>query len=144
MSIASGALVITSKLVDGTFPDYQRVIPAHGVQRARVPAKAVCRILDFCTTLSLEAQRSVRLSFEDGQLAVSLSNNDGGEVRDEVEIEFDGQPYHARVNARFLSEILESSGADTVLMELGDHASSPIRIGNQPDEALFVLMPMRG
>ena len=141
--VEAASATITSKLIDGTFPDYARVIPIGGDREARVPAKAMGKILDFVATMGLDKIRSVKLDFEADLLSVSLRNTEGGDTCDELEIELQGAPITAGFNARYLAEILDKSGGDTARLRLGPDASSPILIGDRLDEALFVLMPMR-
>ena len=143
IKLEAGPLLITSKLIDGTFPDYQRVIPLANDRLARVPAKPLSRILDFCATLNLAKRPAVKLQFTSGHLVASLRNGEGAEVSDEIEVDYDGSDFEIGIDAKYLSEILDKVGADTACLRLPDNPSGPMLIGDRLEEALFVLMPLR-
>jgi DNA polymerase-3 subunit beta len=133
----------TSKLIDGTFPDYQRVIPTGNDKRATIDAKDLAGAAERVATISGERGRAVRLSLGDGKLVLAVSNPDAGEAREELDCDYDGPPIEIGFNARYLGDILAVLGGDTVLMKLSDPGAPAILQTREGAELLTVLMPMR-
>jgi DNA polymerase-3 subunit beta len=134
---------LTSKLIDGTFPDYQRVIPSGNDKRATIDTDALARAVDRVATISSERGRAVKLSLADGAMALSVTNPDAGEAREEIDIDYDGPPIEIGFNARYLQDTLAVLGGDTVLMKLADPGSPTILMSRDGAALLTVLMPMR-
>jgi DNA polymerase III subunit beta len=133
----------TSKLIDGTFPDYQRVIPAANDKRATIDTDALARAVDRVATISSERGRAVKLSLSAGAMALSVTNPDAGDAREEIDIDYDGEPIEIGFNARYLQDILAVLGGDTILMKLADPGSPTILQTRDGAALLTVLMPMR-
>ncbi len=142
--ISAGDVATASKLIDGTFPDYARVIPTNFARTATAPTLALIEALDRVSTVSGEKMRGVKLSFSDETVGITLRSNDfGTEAQDTIDIELDGDALEIGFNAKYLSEILAQSGGDTVKIKLGSDAGQSAVIGDKLAEGLFVLMPMR-
>lgn len=140
--LEAGSTVLTSKLIDATFPDYQRVIPA-GNDKAMVAeamefAKAVARV----ATMVSERGKAIKLSLRDGSLLLSSRGSDGGLADEEIEVEYGSDPLEIGLGARYLAQIVETFSAR--LQMLFADAGSPVLFGD-PDDVnyLVVLMPMR-
>ncbi len=141
--VTAGETSLTSKLIDGTFPDYQRVIPSGNDKLATLDAEAFEKAIDRVSTISSERGRAVKLSLSDAGLALSVTNPDAGEAREELEPEYDGAPIDIGFNARYLLDVLGVLGGDTVLMKLADPGSPAVFQKRDGDSLLVVLMPMR-
>jgi len=139
----AGNISIVSKLIDGTFPDYARVIPTHFEREAVAPTIALIEAVDRVSTLSMEKVRGVKLEFHEDKLAITLRNPADGEAYDELDIELTGAPLITGCNAKYLAEILAQTGGDTVRIKLGADATQALVIGDKLAEGLFVLMPLR-
>lgn len=138
-----GATTLTSKLIDGTYPDYQRVIPTGNDKVATLDREAFKQAIDRVSTISSERGRAVKLSLSDAGLALSVTNPDSGEAREELEPDYDGPPIEIGFNARYLLDILGMLGGDSVQMKLADPGAPAIFQKRDGDPLLVVLMPMR-
>lgn len=138
-----GAVVITSKLIDGTFPDYQRVIPQGNDKAMQVDRKTFTDAVDRVSTVSSERGRAVKLALSEGMLTLSVNNPDSGSATEELAVGYDADDMEIGFNARYLLDIANQlTGVDIKFM-LAD-AGSPTLIEDLEDaHALYVLMPMR-
>lgn len=138
-----GSVVLTSKLIDGTFPDYQRVIPAGNDKKLTISRQDFAASVDRVSTISSERGRAVKLSIADGQLTLTVNNPDSGSATDELAADYDADPIDIGFNSKYLLDITSQlSGTDAVFM-LAD-AGSPTLVRDTGDEdVLYVLMPMR-
>ena len=142
--VTSSETTLTSKLIDGTFPDYQRVIPQGNDKLVTLAAEDFAKAIDRVATISSERGRAVKLSLSDAGLALSVTNPDSGEAREELEAEYAGAPIDMGFNARYLLDVLGVVGdGDTVLMKLADPGSPALFQRSEGDALLVVLMPMR-
>lgn len=138
-----GETTLTSKLIDGTYPDYQRVIPAGNDKLATLDREAFKQAIDRVATISSERGRAVKLSLSEAILALSVTNPDSGEAREELEPDYDGAAIDIGFNARYLLDVLGVLGGDTIQMKLADSGSPAIFQKRDGDPLLVVLMPMR-
>ncbi len=140
---AIGNVLLTSKLIDGTFPDYTRVIPVGNDKRLVVERADFTRSVDRVSTISSERGRAVKLSLGDGKLTLSVNNPDAGNAVEEIEVDYDAGGIEIGFNARYLLDIANQLEGDTTLFKLAD-ASSPTLIQDREGAStLYVLMPMR-
>ncbi len=138
-----GAVILTSKLIDGTFPDYNRVIPTGNDKRLTIECADFRRSVDRVATISSERGRAVKLSLTDGKLTLSVNNPDAGNATEELEVDYASGPLDIGFNARYLLDIADQLEGDTALLKLAD-AGSPTLIQDREGAAsLYVLMPMR-
>ncbi|PRD42354.1 DNA polymerase III subunit beta [Phyllobacterium phragmitis] len=144
-----GGVTITSKLVDGTYPDYQRVIPPANANRFKVSIEPLAKALDRVLTLSSDNGRACSFDFGDDALNLIVINPDQGEANDQVDIErIEGEPVKIGFNSRYCLDMLNAAGGAELIFELGA-PGDPSRIipAGQADgaatETMFVLMPMR-
>lgn len=138
-----GAVVLTSKLIDGTFPDYGRVIPSGNDKRLVVERDSFAKAVDRVSTISSERGRAVKLSLVDGKLTLSVTNPDSGSATEELEVDYDAAPLDIGFNARYLLDITERLDGDTALFRLADPGSPTLVQDREGAAALYVLMPMR-
>jgi len=138
-----GSVVLTSKLIDGTFPDYQRVIPTGNDKMLIIDRATFASAVDRVSTISSELGRAVKLSISDGQLTLAVNNPDSGSATEELAADYSADPIEIGFNARYLLDVsAQLTGGDARFM-LAD-AGSPTLIQDTADEnALYVLMPMR-
>jgi len=136
-------VVVTSKLIDGTFPDYQRVIPEGNDKQMEVDTKAFADAVDRVSVISSEKSRAVKLSLESGNLTLSASSSEDGSATEEIEASYEGEAMEIGFNASYLLDIIRQiEGANTRLL-LADAASPTILSEADAASALYVLMPMR-
>jgi DNA polymerase III subunit beta len=136
-------VVLTSKLIDGTFPDYQRVIPSGNDKRLTVERDDFAKAVDRVSTISSERGRAVKLALSDGRLTLSVNNPDSGSATEELEVDYEAGALDIGFNARYLLDITGQLDGDTAMFRLAD-PGSPTLIQDRDDApALYVLMPMR-
>lgn len=138
-----GDVVLTSKLIDGTFPDYGRVIPAGNDKRLIVERSDFIAAVDRVSTISSERGRAVKLSLADGKMTLTVTNPDSGSATEEIEVDYDAAPIDVGFNARYLLDIAQQLDSDTALFKLADAGSPTLIQDRDGAAALYVLMPMR-
>lgn len=138
-----GGVVLTSKLIDGTFPDYQRVIPAGNDKDLIVDREEFKRVVDRVSTISSDRGRAVKLSLSEGKVTFSVNNPDSGSATEEIEAEYDSAPIDIGFNAKYLLDIAGQLEGDTALFKLADAGSPTLVQDRAGAPALYVLMPMR-
>jgi len=136
-------VVITSKLIDGTFPDYERVIPSGNDKIMQVETAKFAPAVYRVATISSEKSRAVKLSLAPGHLVLSASSPEAGSATEELEVKYDGALLDIGFNARYLLDILQQIEGEGARFTLAD-ATAPAIIQDTSDaSALYVLMPMR-
>ncbi|MBT4770666.1 MAG: DNA polymerase III subunit beta [Rhodospirillaceae bacterium] len=136
-------VVLTSKLVDGTFPDYQRVIPEGNDKIMEVDCAAFAEAVDRVSTISTEKSRAVKVEIDKGRLTLTASSPEHGTATEELEVKYDSDPIEIGFNSRYLLDITQQIEGGTVRIDLAD-ASAPTIVRDIADNsALYVLMPMR-
>jgi DNA polymerase-3 subunit beta len=138
-----GDVVLTTKLIDGTFPDYQRVIPTGNDKRLVVDKEPFEKAVDRVSTLSSERGRAIKLSIGDGKMTLSVNNPDSGSASEEIEVDYDSEPIDIGFNARYLLDILAQLAGDTALIKLADPGSPTLIQDRDGASAIYVLMPLR-
>ena len=141
--VAAAEVVLTSKLIDGTFPDYQRVIPSGNDKLLTVDRGDFAASVDRVSTISSERGRAVKLSMADGRMTLSVTNPDSGSATEEIEVDYDAGPLDIGFNARYLMDIAAQLDGDTALLKLADPGSPTVIQDREGASALYVLMPMR-
>ena len=101
-----GDVMLTTKLIDGTFPDYARVIPTGNDKRLVVDKEPFERAVDRVSTLSSERGRAIKLAIADGKMTLSVNNPDSGSASEEIEVDYDSAPIDIGFNARYLLDIV--------------------------------------
>ncbi|GAB2787875.1 DNA polymerase III subunit beta [Halomonas shantousis] len=139
----TGEYTFTSKLVDGKFPDYERVVPRGG-DKAFVAERAELRqVLSRTAILSNEKYRGVRLCLEEGNLRVMANNPEQEEAEENVAIEYSGDTLEIGFNVGYLIDVLSVLESDRVQMTLSDPNSSALMEEPGGGDAMYVVMPMR-
>jgi len=141
--LAIGATVLTSKLIDGTFPDYARVIPSGNDKELVVDRKEFEAAVDRVSTVSSERGRAVKLSINAGRLLLSVTNPDSGSANEELEVEYEADPIDIGFNSRYLLEIAAQIESEAAVLKLADPGSPTLIQDKEQRGALYVLMPMR-
>ncbi|HEY2226847.1 MAG TPA: DNA polymerase III subunit beta [Xanthobacteraceae bacterium] len=137
------SVVLTSKLIDGTFPDYARVIPVGNDKELVVDKKEFEQAVDRVSTVSSERGRAVKLSLANGKLMLSVTNPDSGSAAEEVEVEYGSEPLDIGFNSRYLLDIAAQIEGESAVLKLADPGSPTLIQDRDAKGALYVLMPMR-
>ena len=138
-----GTVVLTSKLIDGTFPDYQRVIPTSNDKELVIDRQSFSAAVDRVSTVSTERGRAVKLSIADGHVTLTVNNPDSGSATDELPASYEAEAIEVGFNARYLLDVAGQLSGNNARFLFAD-AGSPTLIQDTADErVLYVLMPMR-
>jgi DNA polymerase III subunit beta len=141
--VSFGQAHLTSKLIDGSFPDYSRVIPRGNPKTLTVGNKLFADAVDRVATISAERSRSVKLSLDQGRIVLTVSNPESGAAVEEIAADYDHEPMEIGFNARYLLDIAGQIGEADAVFELNDSASPTLVRNGGESESLFVLMPLR-
>lgn len=139
----AGEVVLTSKLIDGTFPDYRRVIPQNNDKVLEVARADLAEAVDRVSTVASEKGRAVKLTLSSGKLDLSVTSPDNGSAAEELEVGYDAEPMEIGFNSRYLLDILGQIEGDVVVVRLDSPGSPTIIESKEGNGALNVLMPMR-
>ena len=139
-----GNVVFTSKLIDGTFPDYMRVIPQSNDKVLTAPKAEFSAALDRVSILASTGKgRAVKIETANGSVMISVDNPDAGSAMENVAAEYQGAPMEAGFNAAYLLEIVAALDGDYAQFRLMDGAAPMVVQASEGAAALYVLMPMR-
>lgn len=138
-----GGVVLTSKLIDGTFPDYSRVIPTGNDKLLRLDPKSFYEGVDRVATIATEKTRAVKMGLEHDKVTLSVTSPDNGTAAEEVSAEYSSEGFEIGFNANYLKDILSQIDSDTVELHLADAGAPTLIRRDEKSPALYVLMPMR-
>ncbi|MBA3863367.1 MAG: DNA polymerase III subunit beta [Erythrobacter sp.] len=138
-----GGVVLTSKLIDGTFPDYSRVIPTGNDKLLKVDPKLFFAGVDRVATIATEKTRAVKIGLDQDRVTLSVTSPDNGTAAEELAAEYRADALEIGFNANYLKDILGQIDADTVELHLADAGAPTLIRENEASPALYVLMPMR-
>ncbi|MBV6631644.1 MAG: DNA polymerase III subunit beta [Alphaproteobacteria bacterium] len=138
-----GDAILTSKLIDGTFPDYQRVIPEGNDKTLAVDAKSFGSAVDRVATIATEKSRAVKLSLNASTLTLSATSPENGSASEEVEVTYDGGELEIGFNSKYLLDITGQIEGDGCQLIMADGASPTLIRDPSDPQSLYVLMPMR-
>ena len=136
--------VLTSKLIDGTFPDYKRVIPSANDRLLRIDSRALGEGVDRVAAIATsEKTRAVKLALGHDKVTLSVTSPENGTAAEEVPADYTAPEFEVGFNYRYLLDILDQVGSDGVEMHMADAAAPTLIRENDGSRALYVLMPMR-
>jgi len=138
-----GSAILTSKLIDGTFPDYNRVIPTANDKLLKLDPKSFSPGVDRVSTIASEKTRAVKMSVDRDKVTLSVTSPENGVATEEVPADYSSDGLEIGFNARYLLDILSEIDGDTVEVHLADAAAPTLLRENDKSNALYVLMPMR-
>lgn len=138
-----GPITLVSKLIDGTFPDYARVIPQGNDKEMTVSNVAFTSAVDRVSTIASERGRAVKLNISSAKLVLSVNNPEGGSATEEIGVDYAAQPLEIGFNARYLLDIASQLESDQTVFKLADPGSPTMVMDSGDEGALYVLMPMR-
>lgn len=138
-----GKTVLVSKLIDGTFPDYERVIPKGNNKIATIDAKTLVTAVDRVATVSSERGRAVKFDVGPGQVTLAVNNPDAGSATEQIDAAYDGPELTIGFNANYLKEAIAALGSGETRLELEDGGSPTLIKNDKAPGMLIVVMPMR-
>ena len=138
-----GSAVLTSKLIDGTFPDYDRVIPKAGDKLLVIDNSVFANAVDRVSTISAEKSRSIKLSLAGDTLTLAVNNPEHGNAVEDLMVDYGSEDLEIGFNAKYLLDVTTQIEARDVHFHLSDPASPALVKDPEDPGALFVLMPLR-
>lgn len=135
--------VFTSKLIDGKFPDYERVIPKNSDKRVVAQKEPMRQALVRTSILSNEKYRGIRLHLETGQIIAQANNPEMEEAEEAFEVNYDGPAMEIGFNVSYLLDALGAIDTEEVDISLGDSNSSCVLSPSENSQCTYVIMPMR-
>jgi DNA polymerase-3 subunit beta len=134
---------LTSKLIDGSFPDYERVIPKSNKHVLKVDTKDFAAAVDRVSTVSADRTRSIKLALDGDKLRLTVNNPEAGSATEELSVNYDGDPIEIGFNARYLLDVAAEIEGETTTLRLADPSSPTVILDDEDERALYVLMPLR-
>ena len=143
LQVVSRSSQAISKLIDGKFPDYEKVIPADADKQVLVDCKLFKEALIRVSILSNDRFRGVRLSFVENEIKVSANNPEKEEASDDIKAEYSGEPIEVGFNVNYLIDVLNVIKTKKVQIKLKDANSSALLSPENDSSASYVVMPLR-
>ncbi|EAQ30414.1 DNA polymerase III beta subunit [Erythrobacter sp. NAP1] len=138
-----GGVVLTSKLIDGTFPDYSRVIPTGNDKLLKVDPKLFFEGVDRVATIATEKTRAVKMGLDADKVTLSVTSPDNGNAAEELMADYKSDGFEIGFNANYLKDILGQFDAEEIELHLADAGAPTLIRESDTSPALYVLMPMR-
>ncbi|MEO5938881.1 MAG: DNA polymerase III subunit beta [Sphingomonas sp.] len=138
-----GQALLTSKLIDGTFPDYSRVIPTGNDKILKIDPRSFEEGVDRVSTIATEKTRAVKMALDRDKITLSVTSPENGTAAEEVPGDYAATGFEIGFNSRYLLDILGQMEGDTIEVHLADASAPTLIRENDKSPALYVLMPMR-
>ncbi len=136
-------VVLTSRLIEGTYPNYDQVIPQDNEKKATLDKNAFSKALRRTSIMSREKTNAVRFDLEQGKLTLISINPDIGEAREEIEVQYKGEPISIGFNARYLLDAIQAMDGESVGLDVQDPLSPSLLRETEEKGYKCVIMPMR-
>ncbi|MFV0244261.1 MAG: DNA polymerase III subunit beta [Qingshengfaniella sp.] len=140
---ATPGIALTSKVIDGTFPDYTRVIPANNTRKLEVDASDFARAVDRVATVSSERSRAVKLSLTEDKLTLSVNAPDSGAAEEELIVAYGDEQLDIGFNAKYLLEIASQVDRENAVFLFNSSGDPTLMREGSDQSAIYVVMPMR-
>ena len=140
---ACGSAILVSKLIDGTFPDYERVIPTANDKIMEVDCKEFTKAVDRVSVIASEKTRGIRLAMDAGKLILSADSPEHGTATEEVDIKYAAEPIDIGFNSRYLLEMMAQMEGDSAQFIFADGTAPAVVRDISDVSSLYVIMPMR-
>jgi DNA polymerase-3 subunit beta len=144
-----GHAAMTSKVIDGAFPPYERVIPRENRRVLTLDNALFAAAVDRVATISTEQSRAVKLSVESGRMTLTVRNMDAGQAMEELEVDYEGEPFEIGFNARYILDVTGQIAGETAEFRFAEHSGGaavldPTLVLDPTDPGVqYVLMPLR-
>ena len=140
---ATPEVTLTSKVIDGTFPDYSRVIPASNPRRMEVDAAEFAQAVDRVATVSSERSRAVKMVLEEDRLVLSVHAPDSGAADEELAVAYGDERLEIGFNAKYLLEIAGQVDRENAVFLFNSSGDPTLMREGNDESAVYVVMPMR-
>ncbi len=141
--LQSGKASLVSKLIDGNFPDYERVIPQNNDKLLEIDTKALSSAVDRVSTISLDKTRGIKFSLAGGELTLSATSQEGGNAEEKLAASYSSDALEIGFNSRYVLEVLSQLEGDAVSILLADPNAPAVVRDPSESTAVYVIMPMR-
>jgi DNA polymerase-3 subunit beta len=138
-----GSIEFLTRLIEGTYPNYEQVLPMGNTKTATIEKEALMKALRRVSIMSKERSSAVKADFETASMIISASNPDVGEAKDEIAMTYTGDAMSLAFNARYLLDALGAMGSGVVVMKLNEPLSPVLLTEEGTDDYKCVVMPMR-
>lgn len=142
IKIIAGNTTIVSKLIDGEFPDYDKVLPKNNTQIAVINRRNFFDCVDRVSTVATDKHRSIKVVVENGKMNLQVNTNDGSFAYEELDVNYSGERIETGFNSRYLLDIIGQIDKEELLMRFKD-GGSPALIEAKDMNSVFVIMPVR-
>ena len=136
-------VVLTSKLLDGTFPDYSRVIPEHNDKLVTISNQSISEAVDRVSTVSTDKTRAIKININKGSIVISATNPDKGSASEHLDVVYNGDEVEIGFNSKYVLDVARQIKGNEILIKLSDSVSPTLVYDKDDKEVLYVLMPMR-
>ena len=143
VSFRFGAITMTSKLLDGTFPNYEMVIPANNNRNLEVSTNTFVKAADRMSVISMDKGRPIKLAIESDRMVLSASNLEGVTGEEDLAVSYEGPPMEIGFNSRYISEMAQHFDGEVLRILMAEESSPAIVRDAGDDRTLYVLMPLR-
>ena len=143
IQISFSNVVLTSKLLDGPFPDYSRVIPEQNDKTITISNQLLSEAVDRVSTVSTDKTRAIKININKGNLVVSATNPDKGSASESLEVKYDGEEVEIGFNSKYVLDVARQIKGKDIIIKLSDSVSPTLVYDKDDEDVLFVLMPMR-
>jgi DNA polymerase-3 subunit beta len=140
---ATPEITLTSKVIDGTFPDYTRVIPQGNTRKMEVDAQEFARAVDRVATVSSERSRAVKLQLDEDRLILSVNAPDSGAAEEELAVAYGDERLEIGFNAKYLLEIASQVDRENAVFMFNSSGDPTLMREGNDTSAIYVVMPMR-
>jgi DNA polymerase-3 subunit beta len=140
---ATVTIQLTSKVIEGTFPDYSRVIPSGNTKRLEVDANEFAKAVDRVSTVSSERSRAVKLALDEDRLILSVNAPDSGAADEEVAVSYGEDSLEIGFNAKYLLEIAGQIDRENAVFMFNSSGDPALITEGEDSSAVYVVMPMR-
>ena len=140
---AAPGITLTSKVIDGTFPDYSRVIPGGNTRKLEVDASEFAKAVDRVATVSSERSRAVKMSLDEDRLVLSVNAPDSGAAEEELAVAYADDPLEIGFNAKYLLEIANQVDRENAVFLFNSSGDPTLMREGNDETAVYVVMPMR-
>lgn len=135
--------VMVSKLIDGTFPDYERVIPKQFQHQIQVDCQQLTQAVDRVSTVSTDKMRGIKMTLKNGKMILSATSTENDSGREVIQVPFHAAPLEIGFNSKYLLDITQQIRTSIVDVALIDSNSPTVMRDESNNNALYVIMPMR-
>ena len=143
IQISFSNVILTSKLLDGTFPDYSRVIPEQNDKTITISNQLLSEAVDRVSTVSTDKTRAIKININKGNLVISATNPDKGSASESLEVKYDGEEVEIGFNSKYVLDVARQIKGKDIIIKLSDSVSPTLVYDKEDEDVLFVLMPMR-